>query len=273
MKKFEGILFCTDLDGTLLRSDKTLSKRNLEAIEYFKSEGGLFTFITGRMPCTALNLYNTVKPNAPIGCINGGGIFDYEKETYVYKNGLNRSATELVKYINEAIPEIGFQVNTFDKIYFTRDSSAMERFREATGYPDYRKDLDDITEPLAKILLGDEDEKRLMRAAKLLSEHPLAENYDFVRSEKILYEILPKGNSKGRILPILCEHLGIDPERSVAAGDYDNDVSMLKAADVGVAVANATEGVKKAADYITVSNDEDAIAVIISDIENGKIKV
>ena len=73
MKKFEGILFCTDLDGTLLRSDKTLSKRNLEAIEYFKSEGGLFTFVTGRMPCTALNLYNTVKPNAPIGCINGGG--------------------------------------------------------------------------------------------------------------------------------------------------------------------------------------------------------
>ena len=50
MKKFEGCLICTDLDGTLFRSDKTVSKENIDAIEYFKSEGGYFTFVTGRMP-------------------------------------------------------------------------------------------------------------------------------------------------------------------------------------------------------------------------------
>lgn len=273
MRKFEGILLCTDLDGTLLRSDKTISKKNLEAIEYFKSEGGFFTFMTGRMPFTAFDLCEKVKPNAPFGCINGGGIFDYEKKTYIYKNGINRDAVKLVEYIFDAVPEVGFQVNTFDKIYFPRDNAAMEHFRRDTGYPLCTASLEEITDPLAKIICGDECEERLMHVAKLLSEHPLAKSFDFIRSEKILYEILPKGNSKGALLPILCKHLGIDPRRSVGAGDYENDISLLRAAGVGVAVANATEGAKKAADYITVSNDEDAIAAIISDIENGKIKI
>ena len=53
MKKFDGILFCTDLDGTLLESDHKISKENIEAIRYFQSEGGLFTFLTGRMPFCA----------------------------------------------------------------------------------------------------------------------------------------------------------------------------------------------------------------------------
>ena len=50
MGKFSGILLCTDLDGTLYRNDKTVSDENLDAIEYFKNKGGLFTFITGRVP-------------------------------------------------------------------------------------------------------------------------------------------------------------------------------------------------------------------------------
>ena len=71
MGKFDGILICTDLDGTLYRNDKTISKENKEAIEYFKREGGWFTFITGRMPYYSQQAYNAAKPNVPFGCING----------------------------------------------------------------------------------------------------------------------------------------------------------------------------------------------------------
>ena len=53
MGKFDGMLICTDLDGTLLEKNRSISEENHNAIEYFKSEGGIFTFITGRMPCIA----------------------------------------------------------------------------------------------------------------------------------------------------------------------------------------------------------------------------
>ena len=77
MGKFDGFLICTDLDGTLLRNDKSVSEENRKAIAYFKQEGGLFTFITGRMPYYAAESYEVAQPNAPFGCINGGAIYDY----------------------------------------------------------------------------------------------------------------------------------------------------------------------------------------------------
>ena len=73
MNKFKGILFTTDLDGTVLRKDKTISEENKKAIEYFMSEGGIFTFITGRIPYGAEPVLQQLEPNAPFGCINGGG--------------------------------------------------------------------------------------------------------------------------------------------------------------------------------------------------------
>ncbi|MBR6603189.1 MAG: HAD-IIB family hydrolase, partial [Clostridia bacterium] len=108
---------------------------------------------------------------------------------------------------------------------------------------------------------------------ELLKNHPRANEFDFIRSEKTLFEILPKGSGKGNVLPKLSEHLGIDMRKTIAVGDYHNDISMLKAAGLGIAVSNAQPEVKKAADMVTVSNDEDAIAKIISDIDNGFIKL
>ena len=82
----------------------------------------------------------------------------------------------------------------------------------------------------------------------------------------MLYEILPKGVSKGSALPILAKSLGVDMKNTIAVGDYDNDITMLKAAGVGYAVSNATAAAKAAADKITVSNEEHAIAKIISEL-------
>lgn len=269
MKKFQGILFCTDLDGTLYSSDKTVSTENLEKIEYFKSEGGLFTFITGRIPATSTHIYDVVRPNAPYGCINGAAIFDPKKEEYIYKTFLHGDVIDLVKYVDAEMPQISIQFNTEKTVYFTNDNDAMKLFRRVTGLPYITARYEDITEPVFKIVFAHEDQKQIEKLGQLLAAHPKADNFDFIRSERRLYEILPKGVSKGLLLEKLAELLEIDPKKTIAVGDYNNDISMIKAAGVGFAVANAVPEAKAVADYITLSNDEHAIAAIIDGLDKG----
>lgn len=271
MKKFEGILICSDLDGTLINSKEEISKENLEAIEYFKANCGLFTFITGRLPYFSSSIYNVVHPNAPFGCINGGALYDYKEEKYICRTELPYSVLELVRYVDEQVEDLGIQVNHFDKTYFCRENTAMVWFREVTGVPNLVRDFDDINEPIAKITFGDLCNEKILKVEQLLRSHPKADEFSFVRSGDILFEIMPKGITKGSAIENLIDRLGIKRENIIAVGDYNNDVGMLKAAGVGIAVANATDAAKAAADRTTVSNDEHAIARIIYDLEKGEI--
>ena len=271
MKKFEGILICTDLDGTLLLNDKSISRENLDAIEYFKSEGGAFTFITGRPPVIAKDICQKVASNAPFGCLNGGGLYDRTAEKYLWYVETPRACLELVEDVYQKLDHIGIQINTLDNIWFSRENLATDWFCKATGVPALRKNHFDVDEPITKIVFCANRSEDIEMLAELLHSHPRADEFGFIRSEKTLYEILPKGINKGSVLPRLCEHLGIDIKHSIAVGDYDNDVGMLKAAGVGIAVANASAAAKAAADMMTVSNEEHAIAKIIYDIEKGII--
>ena len=271
MGKFDGILICTDLDGTLLRNDKSISEENSAAIEYFKREGGYFTFITGRMYFTASSLYEMVKPNATVGCINGGGIYDFEKGEYLWSITLPHDANELVDAVYQAVPSAGIQMNALDKIYFCRDNEAMKSFRKRTGAPYEAGNHRTLDVPVGKVVFGDEDEN-IPKIAEVLNNHPRTAEFDYIRSERTLYEILPKGSSKGNLLIKLAEILGVDMAKTIAIGDYNNDVSMIRAAGVGVAVANAVDEAKAAADIVTVSNEEHAVAKIIEMIDNGELQ-
>lgn len=271
MGKFDGILMCTDLDGTLLNSESKISKENKAAIEYFKSEGGRFTFITGRPPRISEQYYDMIAPNAPYGCINGGGLFDIEKNDYIWTQELSRKALELVRFVDLEMPGIGIQLNTVKNIYFCKDTDAMVWWRDITGMPLVACHYDDIKEPFLKVLFADMNPRNIDLLAEKLSAHPLASEFDFVCSDAHIYEILPKGIGKGVAIEKLCEILGIDRQKTIAVGDYGNDVSMLKTAGVGFAVANACDEAKAAADRITVSNDEHAIAKIIDDLDKGLI--
>lgn len=271
MGRFDGILICTDLDGTLLKNDKSISEENREAIEYFKREGGYFTFITGRMPFTSRMLYDMIKPNAPIGCINGGGIYDFERGEYLWSITLPREYKELVEAVMDGVPGAGVILDAHDKVYCCRDNEIAARHRRVTKTEHVFVDLETLEAPITKVVFGEEREENIWRIAEILHSHPRSAEFDFIRSERALYEILPKGSSKGNLLPRLAEILGVKMARTVAIGDYNNDVSMIRTAGVGIAVANATEEAKAAADRITVSNEESAIARVIEEIERGEI--
>lgn len=269
MGKFDGLMICTDLDGTLLRNDGTISEENKRAVLHFQQEGGIFTFITGRMPFFVADMYEAIRPNAPIGCINGGGLYNYPEQKYVWTCPVPSGVMALVRMIDEQFPSVGIQVNTFYATYFCKENHTMKEFRRATGLPNRICSYMEIEEPIAKILFGCEDEDEIMGVARALAAHPLAAQFDFVRSEKKLYEILPPGIGKGTAIIRLAEYLGLNLDKTIAIGDYDNDISMFRAAKWGIAVANACPGALQAADAVTVRNEEHAIAHVIKSLEQG----
>lgn len=264
MGKFDGILLCSDLDGTLLSSDRSISKENLEAIEYFKAEGGMFTFVTGRMPFFIGDLCDTVRPNVPFGCVNGGGIYDCVKKDYVWLNGIESEAKDIARDVSDQIEDIGVQVTTFHKIYFCRENEVMKQFRAITHVENTVRDFCEIDEPLAKIVFGVTGEKMLNDLKASLKKHSLYDRFDYVQSEEYLFEILPKGSGKGAIMRELPNYVGRQVTKTVAVGDFNNDISMLKEADLGIAVSNACKELLEVADKVTVSNDEHAIREVIN---------
>ncbi len=272
MKKFDGILFTTDLDGTLLKDDKTISRENLDAIRYFQSEGGLFTFVTGRIPRGARHVAEQVVPNAPVVCIQGGGIYDFREEKLLWAVEMEREVFDLVEYIEGLFPTVGIELNVYDKVYFCKKNEFTEKHRRDEQLDDITCSLREMPEPFSKVLVIDRGEL-IPQIAEALHAHPLAEKFDFIRSDTEYYEILVKGTNKGRGLLKLCELLSVDSRRTIAVGDNDNDETLLKTAKVGFAVSNASPAALAASDRVTVSNEESAIARIIEELDCGKLKI
>jgi Cof subfamily protein (haloacid dehalogenase superfamily) len=270
MGKFDGVLICTDLDGTLFRNDKTISRENKEAISYFKREGGLFTFITGRLPYYSMSAYHAAEPNAAFGCINGGALYDGAKKEYVWRCEVPETVMELVRYIDERFANVGIQVAGFQNTYFLKENDTMVWFRQVSNVPNLLCDYGHLQEPIAKIIFGSNDNDEILALERALNEHPLSKEFSLIRTEARLFEILPKGMHKGVALTKLVEHLHIDAKKTFAVGDYNNDIGMFRAARYGIAVSNACKDALDAADFVTVSNEEHALARVIYDIESGK---
>lgn len=269
MGKFSGYLLGSDLDGTLLRKDKSISEENKEAIEYFKSEGGIFTFFTGRLPVGAKPVLDMITPNGYVGCANGAGIFDAKTGEIVWSMTLADGIKDILEYVDKEFPEVGIEVTT-DKIYFCKKSPQTEKHRIDEFLPDITCDYKTFDEPIIKILFG-VDAENMSNLVEAVNSHTKAKLFDYIRSDYEYYEILPKGASKGALLKKIAELHGISMNKTIVVGDNDNDVSMIEIAGVGVAVSNASPQAKKAASYHTVSNEEHAIARVIGDLEDGKL--
>lgn len=271
MGKFDNILLCTDLDDTLLTNDKKVSEENRRAIEYFKSEGGLFTFATGRVPQGAKPVLEQIKPNAPMVCFNGGGIYDFNKEELLWSTELDKEAIEAVEFIEERFSFAGIEVCTENNIYFCRINHLVQKHKELENFPDNDIDYHKITEPWKKVMFIQEEEY-VQEVKEALMNSPFAERYDFVQSSPNYYEMLPKGASKGAGLMELAKLLNVPVERTIGVGDNENDLSLIESAGTGVAVINAVSEVIDRADYITVDNNSHAISAVIYGLSHGSIR-
>ncbi len=270
MGKFDGILLCTDLDDTLLTTDKRVSAENSRAIEYFKSEGGLFTFATGRVPMGARLMLEYVHPNAPMVCFNSAAIYDFENNKILWSRSLDKDALKVVEYIDNMFDFVGIEVCTNEKIYFCKINSVVETHKILEKLPENNLDYRRIPESWTKVLFMTEPDKiQLVRDA--IDASPFADKYTFMQSSPCYYELLPKNTGKGEGLIHLAELLNIEISHTIGIGDNENDLSLVQMAGAGVAVANAIDAVKRAADYITADNNSSAVAAVIHAVERGDI--
>jgi len=242
---FEGVLLCSDVDGTLVY-DNEVPKANREAIEYFKSEGGLFTLSTGRQPSYFTEKFS-IEPNTYVISINGTVISDLSGKEIIYDKKLTLDfALELCDFV---LPR--YNLETF---------WAADLSYEVL---EYGKLPSTDTNKMMFVPKKEDDALRLM--------DELREKYkglvDISRSWPTGVEAICEGSGKGYCVKRLKEITG--SRLLVCAGDYDNDITMLRDADIGYAIKSGVKAVHDAADRITNKDASDgAIAEIIYTLES-----
>lgn len=270
MQKFDGILLCTDLDDTLLTSDKRVSEENVRALKYFMDNGGKYTFATGRVPKGAKLIRRYIEPNAPMVSYNGAAIYDFCKEDFLWALTLDSDAVEVMEYVDKFLPYAGIEVSSATSIYFCKVNRLVEAHKTMEKFPDNYCDYHNIPEDIMKVIFMVEASE-IEKFKSEIKNTVFFKKYSFIQSSPFYYELLPYGSSKGAGLKKLKELT--NSRYTIGMGDTENDISLVRGADFGVAVKNATDEVKSAADYITENdNNHHAAAEIIELLDNGKIK-
>jgi HAD superfamily hydrolase (TIGR01484 family) len=254
-------LVATDLDGTIVRSDGTISPRTMAALCRIEEAGAQLVLVTGRPPRLMSAMAAAFGNRGIAICSNGALIYDMHTGSVTGEHLIPpRELAEAARRLRAAIPEIGL---------------AVESAAELTGDHRYETGGWDRDVPIRRLA----DAELLSRpAAKLLGRHPwlsadqlLALAFPAVAGIVTVYhsngsrlvEASAAGVSKASALADLAAKHDIAPAAVVAFGDMPNDLSMLAWAGTSYAVANAHPDVLAAADHVIASNDEDGVAQVL----------
>lgn len=268
MGLFDGCLLASDIDDTLLYSGY-INPINIEKINYFIKEGGVFSLASGR---SAKALYPIVKEIGGISvCVtaNGSMIYDFSTSKVLYEEHIPKTDYHIAADIMKSSPAVGVEVHTgMDILVINRTSECDDHaeyedlepryvsFEEAEGYG-WNKVL---------YLCNSEKERKSLReeASKNSSASFFLETTAVINGKvRYYFEQVPKNISKNSALERLCKMRGIKAGGYFSIGDYYNDVEMLKGADISAVPCAAPEDVKIYADYITVSCKDGAVADFI----------
>ncbi len=257
MGKFDGYLICSDLDGTFRGGKPESIERNIEAVRYFTENGGRFCFATGRTVEYLKEYQLAPMANAPCCLCNGGLLYDYQKEAVVKENRVPFTVGAFIEIATqiEGISE-GFYFNIYpnEQLRYVTFAEAGNLPQEALeGYP-------------IKMILVAETEKDANALKAKLDEHPFFANCYISKSWAEGVEINSETGTKGYAIRYIKESLG-NIHTAIGIGDHENDIPLLVAADIGVAVGNALDEVKAKADLIVKHCDESSICDLIKIIE------
>ncbi|MCF0135129.1 MAG: HAD family phosphatase [Lachnospiraceae bacterium] len=265
---FDGYLICSDCDGTMTDRHGVLHRKDAEAINYFQQEGGLFTFATGRFPKYIDNFLKDFRPNTYQVMANGTTLYDVDHHAVIYEVTMEPPRELLSFVIDNHLCNLIYADHLNHSLAWCRTEEQSRRLKEA-GRGDTPTDPESLyapdPEPWHKINFCFDSPEQTEKAEKLLHERFPEEN--IVRSWSTGLELLPREGGKGPCVRKLRQLLGDRIHTVIGVGDYENDNSLLQEADIGYAVANASEKTKAVADRITVSNDDHAISAIVMELK------
>ncbi|MEA1960891.1 MAG: Cof-type HAD-IIB family hydrolase [Bacillota bacterium] len=257
-------LIALDLDDTLLNSKHQIAPPCVSAIQEARKKGVLVTLATGRMFRSAVGFAHELEIDLPLITYQGALVKHSLSEKTIYYKPL---PTELSRELMYFLKEIGVYYHSYfdDQLYVEAFTEDNEKYASITGVERIKVDsLVDLLEsrPALEILAVVPQKKQLSHLVDELS-YRYGEHLNISRFKKRYLEILNKEATKLHALQVICRQYGIHQSEVMAVGDNYNDISMIEWAGLGVAMGNAYPEVKKIANYVTRSNDEQGVAEAI----------
>ena len=259
----KNVLIVTDLDGTLLDDDKNIAAEDIAAINDFRSKGGLFAAATGRGVAMAKRIViDVLDIRTPCVIFNGAAVYDFKADRFLWHSDMPEISDKYIRMLEERFPDIGVEILHEKDVYVTdNNQTVVEHMAFEKLTPVYRKLEDVPKDGRFKVLIAYPPEK--MQTVIDFTQENCKEGVNWVHSSPMYYEMLPEGISKASGVKKLIELLHFQDKFVVAAGDYGNDRAMVAEADLGVAVGNALDSVKEAADIIVSDNNHSPMREII----------
>ena len=270
MKKLNCKLIVSDFDGTLANSQNGVPAEVVRAINSYVDDGGIFALCTGRILPSILPRARELGLKGLAVACQGSVIADIESGKVIKSVGFSPAQTAEICAVLE---EMNTNVQAYHLNGFYSDLPADNEYLQL-----YQSIIGVEAEHADKKLsaLAAEGEIKFNKVATMCGAREQAElyaklcarlsgKYDVTCSAKVLIEISPYGETKGEALKFLSAHYKVPLGRCCAVGDNLNDLSMIEIAGYGVAVGNAADDLKRKAKYVTVTNDEGAVAKVIKD--------
>lgn len=265
-------IIALDLDGTLTNSQKVITTHTLEALMRAQHEGVRIVLASGRPTYGISSLANQLQLTEFGGFVlsyNGGRIIDWSTEKAMYSQTVDTDLVPTLHSFAESakLPIVTYQSNAILASY--NEGEYLEEEARINGMPilvaeNFVEESCAIPGGATKFLIpGD---PQLLIALEAEMKEVLSARMEIFRSAPFFLELTPKGIDKAQSLQRLLNYLGLKREELMAFGDGFNDLSMLEYAGMGIAMGNAVDEVKAIADFITISNDEDGIALALEQI-------
>lgn len=271
MQIFKSCLLASDVDGTLVGNGQ-IAERNIEAIRFFRSQGGTFVISTGRSATALGQVFKLIDKElvGPSVLLNGGMIYDFNKNKIVYGEKLLDKTKEYVNEVYEKCPKIGIEVHSDTNIYVIRKTEETEFHEDYEMLEREYVTFEQIKDKTwNKVLYTCNTEKERRDLSVLLNNIDkgicsFVETEVAINGEHHLYfEQLTKGTTKATALDTLSKILKIKKGGIFAIGDYYNDVEMLKFADVSACPSGSPEEIKNLANFIGGTCKNGAVADFI----------